>query len=205
MYCAQCRCEFEGWTAKCPNCTTPLVMRPASASGITGESLSYDALLDLVRANGGRLTIDISTIAVERERKHSFPHRGYGRAWARKLQGTLGNALADLNTTEVGRDRRQQFPYQAYGFAWANGMRGTIGGNEVNLAASRVKRETKWRFPYRGYGYAWTEEMSGECGDRLYVELVTTDVGKHRGRQFPYFAYGYAWANKATLTLTLKE
>ena len=205
LYCTQCRCEFEGWTAKCPNCRSPLAMRRESAVSISGEPVSYDGLVDLVRANGGRLSIEMSTVEVARERKGSFPYHGYGRAWAKRLQGTFSNVLADLITTEVGRDRAKRFPYRGYGFAWANRVQGTIGGNDVDLKVSKVKRQMKRRFPYFGYGYAWTEEMSGQCGHMLKADLVTTDVGTHRAWRFPHSGHGYAWAKRATLTLTLKD
>jgi hypothetical protein len=205
LYCAQCRCEFEGWTVKCPVCGNALVEEAPPATGAMGEAIPYDALVDLVRTNGGQLSIEMSTIEVERDRKQSFPYRGYGRAWAKRLQGSFEKIWAYLTTVEVGRDRTHRFPYQGYGFAWESEMRGTIGGTAVTLKASKVSRKMKWAFPYRGFGYAWTERLSGECGDRLQVELVTTDVGKHRERRFPYFGYGYAWANRGTLTLTLKE
>jgi hypothetical protein len=205
LYCSQCRCEFEGWTTKCPNCRTPLVDKLPTATSISGESLSYDALVELVKANGGRLSIELSAVEVARERKQSFPYRGYGRAWVKRLQGAFSNTLAELTTTEVGRDRTHRFPYQGYGFAWANRLQGTIGGNDVDLKASKVKREMKRRFPFFGHGYAWTEEMSGQCGDRLEVALLTTDVGKHRGQRFPHSGYGYAWMKTSTLTVTMRE
>jgi hypothetical protein len=67
----------------------------------------------------------------------------------------------------------------------------------------KVTRKKRWSFPYHGYGYAWTEEMAGECGERLSIELKTTDVSKIRRWMFPYFGFGYAWINEGILSLTL--
>lgn len=111
----------------------------------------------------------------------------------------------DLATVDVGMEKKWRFPYTGYGFAWAKRMQGHIGGNEVTLTARKVEMEKKWRFPYTGYGFAWVQEMSGECGDRLKVDLVTTDVGREKKWRFPYTGYGFAWVKKGILTVTLKE
>jgi hypothetical protein len=205
MFCPECRCEFVGWTGKCPNCNTPLVEESPTVPGIAGKRVSYEALVDLVRENGGQLGIDLSTSEVRRERKWRFPWLGYGRAWAKRMQGAFEDMLVDLMTTEVGRDRGWTFPYLGYGFGWARRVQGSIGGNEVVLTAAKVGTEKKWGFPYFGYGYAWTQEMSGECGAQLAVGLTTTDVRRHRKWSLPYFGYGFAWANRGILTLTLRE
>lgn len=78
MYCSECRCEFEGWTGKCPNCRTPLVEGSPPIAETADEPISYEALVDLVRENGGSLGIDLSTSEVGREKGRSFPYFGYG-------------------------------------------------------------------------------------------------------------------------------
>jgi hypothetical protein len=205
MFCPECRCEFVGWTGKCPGCKTPLVAKAPSVLCVSHEPIPYEALVDLVRESGGQLMIDLSTTEVERERKWRFPYLGYGRAWAKRMQGAFDDVPVDLVTTEVGRGRKWTFPYIGYGFGWAKSMRGNAGGNEVVLTAKKVGMDKKWGFPYFGHGYAWTQEMSGECGDQLEADLSTTDVRTQRKWGFPYLGYGFAWADKCTLTLTLKE
>ena len=56
---------------------------------------------------------------------------------------------------------------------------------------------------YWGFGFAWTQEMSGKCGDRLMVDIVTTEVGKKKEYRFPYLGYGFTWAKKGEMTITL--
>ena len=204
MFCPKCRCEFEGWTSECPDCNVPLVEELPPSLEVTNEPISYEALVDLVRENGGQLRIDLSTTDVGMERKWGFPYFAYKLAWAKRMQGVLNNSLVDLTTTEIGREKKRRFPYLGYGFAWAKKMQGHIGGNEVALTVKKVGREKKWSFPYQGYGYAWTQELSGECGDQLEVSLAITDVGRKKGWRFPYQGYGSAWANKGVLTLTLR-
>jgi hypothetical protein len=205
MFCPECRCEFVGWTGRCPGCKTPLVEEALSVPGGAHEPIPYEALVELVREHGGQLRIDLSTIEVGKERKWRFPYLGYGRAWAKRMRGTCNGVLVDLVTTEVGRGRKWGFPYLGYGFGWARAMRGDIGGNEVVLTATKVAMEKKWGFPYLGYGFGWTQEMSGECGVQLAIDLSTTDVGRQTRWRFPYLGYGFAWARKSTLALTLKQ
>jgi len=205
MFCPKCRCEFEGWTSKCPDCDIPLVETLPPDPGTADEPISYEALVDLVTENGGQLSIDISTTDVGMERKWSFPYFSYKFAWAKRMQGAFNNSLVDLTTTEVGREKKRRFPYLGYGFAWAKRMQGYIGGNEVALTVKKVGREKKWSFPYQGYGFGWTQELSGECGDQLRADLSITDVGRKKGWRFPYQGYGSAWANKGVLTLTLAD
>ena len=205
MFCPKCRCEFVGWTGKCPNCKTLLVEGLSPIPETADKPISYEALVDLVRENGGQLRIDLSTTDVGMEKKWGFPYSGYGFAWAKTMQGDFDDILVDLTTTEVGMEKKESFPYRGYGFAWAKAMRGYIGGNKVTLTAKKVAREKKWSFPYSGYGSAWTQEMSGECGGQLKADLLTTDVGRHKGWGFPYLGYRFAWANSSILTLTLNE
>ena len=205
MYCPECRCEFIGWTARCPTCKTPLVEQAPPVPTATERPVSHEALVDLVRENGGQLSIDVSTTDVGSKRTWSFPYFGYGLAWAKRMQGVLDDVLVDLQTTEVGGEKGRGFPYVGYRYAWASRMQGHVGGNEVTLAVTKVAKEKRRSFPYFGYGFAWTQEMSGGCGDQLRVVLSSTDVGRRRARRFPYRGFGYAWANKATLTLTTND
>jgi len=205
MFCPKCRCEFAGWTGKCPNCKTPLVEELPTVRETADKPISYETLVDLVRENGGQLRIDLSTTDVGMEKRRGFPYSGYGFAWAKRMQGDCNDIWVDLTTTEVGMEKKQRFPYRGYGFAWARAMRGYIGGNKVALTARKVAKEQKWSFPYSGYGSAWTQEMSGECGGQLEVDLLTTDVGRRKGWGFPYLGYRFAWANSSILTLTLTE
>lgn len=205
MYCSECRCEFEGWTGKCPNCKTPLVEGPSPIPEIADEPLSYEALVGLVRENGGQLSIDLSTSEVSKKRSWSFPYFGYGSARAERMQGTFNQVLVDLVTTEAGEAKRRGFPWRGYRFAWAEAMQGSIAGNQVALTAEKVSRKKEWSFPYSGYGYGWTQAMTGECGGELKVDLQTTDVGTDKRWRFPYGGFGFAWANRCILTLRLSE
>jgi len=156
MFCPECRCEFIGWAGECPECKTPLVEESPVVPGTSGKRIPYEALVDLVREHGGQARIDLSTTEVGKERKWRFPWIGYGRAWAKRMQGACNDILVDLMTTEVGRGRRWRFPYLGYGFGWAKRIQGNVGGNEVVLTAKKVGMERKWGFPYLGYGFAWT-------------------------------------------------
>lgn len=205
MFCPQCRCEFAGWTDKCPDCHVPLVEELAPIPERSGKSISYEALVDLVRENGGQLRIDLSTTEVGMERELRFPYRGYKFAWAKRMQGNLDNNLVDLTTTRVGREKEWGFPYQGYGYAWVKRMEGHVGGNPITLTASKVGRDKETIFPFRGYGFAWTRELSGECGDRLRANLLITDASRRKGWIFPYFGFGAAWENEGILTLALNE
>jgi hypothetical protein len=204
VFCPKCRCEFEGWTDTCPNCGIPLVSELPPDPGAGGKSISYEALVELVRENGGELEIGVSATDIGLERKWSFPYFGYGYAWAKRLQGVLNGIAVDLTTTEVGRERKRRFPYFGYGFAWVKRMHGDIGGNEFALEATKVCREEKQHFPWLGRGYAWSQEMSGQCGDALSVDFSTADVGRRKETRFPYLGYGLAWENRGTLTFKLK-
>lgn len=205
MFCPQCRCEFPAWVHRCPHCKVPLVEERPPRPETVEKTISYEALVDLVRKNGGQLEIDLITTDVGKYRRWSFPYQGHGYAWARKMQGSYSNISVDLITTDVGMEKKWGFPYRGYGYAWARRMQGHIGGNEITLTATKVEMEKKWSFPYLGYGYAWTQEMSGNCGNQLRAEFVTTEVGREKKWGFPYRGYGYAWMKKGVLTLTLEE
>lgn len=205
MYCSNCRCEFDGWVGNCPNCRTPLREKPSHVQEFSSNPISYEALVDLVRENGGQLSVELSTTDVGMQKKWGFPYFGYRYAWVKRMQGADKGISVDLSITDVGTEKRWSFPYRGYGYAWEKRMEGNIGGNKITLMATNVRKEKKWSFPYSGYGYAWTQEMSGECGAQLNATLITTDVGRKKGWGFPYLGYGSAWAKKGLLTLKLKE
>ena len=205
IFCPQCRCEFPAWVRKCPNCKIPLVEKLPPPPEPVEKTISYEALVNLVRKNGGQLVIDVTTTEVGRDKRSSFPYQGYGLAWAKRMQGDYSDISVDLTATDVGMEKKWSFPYQGYGFAWTKRMQGYIGGNEATLTAKKVGMEKKWGIPYQGYGFAWTQEMSGECGDQLRIDFVTTEVGREKKWSFPYLGYGFAWAKKGILTLSLKE
>ena len=206
MYCAACRCEFEGWTDNCPNCQTPLVeAKPPELPASVQASLSYDDLLKLVRENDGQFTITLAASGSSRQKKRGFPYFGYGYAWVRTLQGNYDSHRVELHTTEVGKDKSHSFPYFGYGYAWAKRMEGQIEGNKITLSASKVERSAKRGFPYFGFGYAWTQEMSGQCGKKMKATLSITKVARQEEHSFPYVGFGLAWESAASLTLSLVE
>lgn len=205
MYCPTCRRKFVGWTRTCPECQVPLFHELPPLAQKAGQPIAYAALVDLVREQGGQLSVEITATEVGRQHTWNFPYFGYGYAWARHMQGTLNDVLVDLDTTKVGRQHVQRFPYQGYGFAWVKEMHGEIGGNKVHLAATKVDREMKWTFPYFGYGYAWTEELTGTCGDQLRATLRITGVGRQREQRFLFRGYGFAWEKRGTFVLALVE
>ena len=204
-FCSNCRCAFPAWVRTCPNCKTLLIEELPITSETKDNPLSYENLINMVKKNGGRLQIELTTTDVGMEKKWGFPYRGYGFAWAKKMYGTFDTLTVELTTTDVGMEKKWSFPYQGYGFAWAKKMEGFIGGNECILTATKVRMQKKWRIPYLGYGYAWVQEMSGECGSQLTIDFETTDVGKEKKWSFPYQGYGFAWASKGILTITLKS
>ncbi len=203
MYCSKCGCDFAGPINKCPVDGVSLIEKPLSRATVPTRSVPYDSIVDLITEHGGRLEIDLTTTEIGKGKKLGFPWRGYGFAWARRMQGNSGDVSVDMHISEVGIDKIWTFPYQGYGFAWEKQMRGHIGGNEILLTADKVARERKFLFPYRGHGYAWTEQFTGTCGKSIRVEMQTTDVTKERNWFFFYFGLGYAWVNRATLKLSL--
>ena len=86
MYCPNCRCEYEGWIGNCPDCRTPLLAEPPHVQEISSKPISYEALVDLVRENGGELSIDLSTTDVGMQKKWGFPYFGYRYAWVKRMQ-----------------------------------------------------------------------------------------------------------------------
>jgi len=205
MFCSECKCEFVGWSDRCPCCSLPLIEKIEPDSRVIGKSVPYETLVDLVVKQGGRMDIEMWTTEVNRQKKLAFPYLGYGYAWVKRMHGSVNGIPIDIQTTEVGMDKTWRFPYQGYGFAWEKKMQGEFGGNQITLTAVKVAREKKWGFPYLGYGYAWTEEFFGECGANLKAVLLPTEISREKGWIFPYFAFGYAWAGKGTLRLSIIE
>ena len=202
MFCPACRCEFSGWTGKCPDCGTLLVSEGHAVASTQGTALSYNELIDLVKKNGGKLIIDVSTTEVGIEKKWSFPYFGYGYAWSAGMYGSYNDIAVDLTASDIGKVKKMIIPWFGYGYAWVKTMHGSIGGNEVILHVKKVNTNKSWFFKF-GFGFAWTQEMSGKCGDRLNVEIVTTEVGRKKEFGFPWRGYGYAWAKKGKMTLSL--
>jgi hypothetical protein len=205
MLCPKCRCEFVGWTDRCPTCGIPLVENRPLGGGTAGKTITYEELVNLVIENGGQLEIALSATDIGTEKEWSFPYFGYGFAWTKASQGSFKSIPVEVATTSVGRSRKRRFPYLGYGFAWAKEVQGHIGGNPFAATATQVAMEQKRRFPYFGYGYAWTQEMTGECGEQLGVALSAGDVGRKQEWGFPYKGHGFAWANTFSLRLTVKR
>ena len=205
MYCPQCKCDYTGWTEKCPVCKSVLLDGKPNIFDVEAAPIDYADLVNAVRENGGSLTFEMVATDIATKRGRQFPYMGRGYAWARKMEGTRDEFTIKLTTTEVGRDRKWTFPYFAYGFAWEQEMQGNVGGNALTLKAEQVARERQMRFPYAGYGRAWVQSMSGKCGEALEVTLKITEVQQRKKYGFPYFGFGYAWANAGELTLTLAD
>ena len=205
MYCETCRCEFSGWSGKCPVCRSPLVDGKPLEPVPGREMMAYGELVKLVNTGGGQLEIELSAAEVAVERKWRFPYSGYGFGWVKRMQSTRGTVRVGLATSAVGRRRTSRFPYFGYGYAWARELRGFVGGTEVTLAAAQVGTDRTTRFPWLGRGYAWTQAWSGRCGTELEATLSTTDVARRGGSGFLYKGYGFAWAKGAALTLTLSK
>ena len=205
MYCQTCHCEYSGWANRCPVCKTMLQERKPDPYANAKTAIPYDQLVEQIEQQGGLLVFDLSTIQVRKKRSLRFPYRGFGFAWASRLQAELEDLPVDLYTTRVEEDRGWSFPYFGYGFAWEQEMEGHLNGQPLTLEASKIKRERQQAFPYRGYGFAWTEELAGSCGSRLEAVFRSTKVDRSRGYQFPYFGFGYAWIAQAELSLSLLE
>jgi len=93
------------------------------------------------------------------EKKRRFPYFGYGFAWAKRMQGTIGGNEATLTAGKVATEKKRRFPYFGSGFAWTQEMSGECGGQlKVDLLTTDVGRDKKWGFPYRGYGFAWANK-----------------------------------------------
>ena len=203
MYCPKCKCDFVGWTRKCPIDGTLLVGLNPIPDKPAHPPLPYETIVDLIRDNGGSYKIELSTTEVGRERKLTLPWRGYGFAWAKKMTGHINGIAVDLHIDEIGKKTDWGFPYQGYGFAWEQQMRGWVGGHEISLSATKVAHEKKFLFPYRGHGYSWAEELTGDCGKLIRANMKTIEVGRDRNWFLFYFGFGYAWISRATLVLSL--
>ena len=205
MYCPKCKCEFVGWTGKCPTDGTLLVEVSPPPDKPAHAAVPYETLVDLIREKNGSCEIELRTTEVGRERKMSFPYRGHGFAWAKKMVGEINGIAVDLHIDEIGKNKDWGFPYQGYGFAWEKQMRGWVGGHEINLSATEVAHEKKHLFPDRGHGYSWAGELAGDCGKLIRANMKTIEVGRDRNWFFFYFGFGYAWIGRATLVLSLAD
>ena len=205
MYCAECNCEYSGWTGTCPVCRTRLTDSSPIKFNQNGRRISYQELLELLVQNGGQLEVELISTAVEKKRTWRFPYNGYGYAWVKRIKGAYQDIPIDLGTSEVGTSHKWRFPYSGYGYAWEKTMDGHIGGNDISLSATKVNSKSKWGFPYFGFGHGWTESLAGKCGAQIDVELIAVEVNKRRGRRFPYLGYGYAWAQTSVLILKVRE
>jgi hypothetical protein len=205
MYCPKCKCDFAGWTGKCPTDGAKLAEPSPLPDEPTHAAMPYETVVDLIRDNGGSYEIELRTIGVGREKKMSFPYLGYGFAWAKRMCGESNGIAVDLHIYEIGRDRDTGFPYQGYGYGWGKQMRGWVGGHEISLTATKVTREKKHLFPYRGHGYSWAAELSGECGKSIQAKMRAVEVDRDRNWFLFYFGFGYAWIRRATLILSLVD
>ena len=206
MYCSKCECEFVGWTGKCPADGTLLVEPSPVSNGAAHPPVPYETLVDRIRENNGSIEIELHATEVGRERKMSFPFRGYGFAWTKKMTGQINGIAVDLHIDDIGKNTDRGFPYQGYGFAWEQKMRGWVDGHDIALTATKVAHEKKHLFPYRGLGYSWAEELTGVCGNSIRGEMRTTEIGRDKTWTFfCYFGFGYAWIKQATLTLSLAD
>jgi len=119
MYCPKCECDFVGWTGKCPIDGTLLVELSPIPDKPTHAPVPYETIVDLIRENSGSYEIELRTTEVGRDRKMSFPYRGYGFAWAEELAGDCGKSIrADMKTVDVGRDKNWFLFYFGLGYAW---------------------------------------------------------------------------------------
>lgn len=205
MFCANCSCRYAEWLKKCPICKTSLVENPRTEPDPIINIIDYTKLVEIVRKEYGSIVIELSTNEVGMERKWTFPHFGFGYAWAKSMYGSYRDIPVQLTTREVGVKRKMRFPYFGYGFAWVQSSEGTIGGNDFRLSASHVIYQKKWDFPYFGFGFAWTQQMHGRCGDQLEVGLDITDHGRLRkwgNFPFLYRGFGFAWEKCGRLTVT---
>ncbi|NQT97438.1 MAG: hypothetical protein HQ562_06825 [Candidatus Marinimicrobia bacterium] len=168
--------------------------------------MDYEALVDLVKNNQGRLTLDLVAVDIDREANTNFTNSGLSCAWTKKMQGGYNGALpVELVTTDTGRYTKRNILGIGYGFAWAKKMRGKLGDMEFDLIATRVIKKREKRLLAFGYSYAWVEQMTGEIGPRLKLRFTTTDVGQEKKSSFLGFGSGFGWSNKAELVITLYE
>ena len=201
MYCNTCRCEYSGWSVKCPSCGQRLQEGlPVQEISNNGQ-LNYTSLVEWIQKEGNVVEIHLKASQVSRKKSTRFPYMGFGYAWAQSMHGNKDKINVELVTSEVGKDRKWSFPYKGHGFAWQQEVQGLISGNPCLLNASYVERKKTWRFPFFGYGYAWTEEMQGVCGERIEIEMKTVQVKRKSNWRFPHFGFGYAWVEECVLTL----
>lgn len=201
MYCTNCDCEYDGWSAKCPSCKQQLLdEKPETFTPVNGH-LDYDELVAWIVKQGNVTEFELAANQVIRKKSTRFPYMGFGYAWTQAMRGDKDNTHVELVTSEVGKDRETTFPYKGHGYGWQQEMQGSIAGNQLTLKATSVNRKKTWRFPYFGYGYAWTEQLQGTCGDRIKVTLKASKVTRRSNWRFPYFGYGYAWVDKYQIKL----
>jgi len=208
MFCANCSCKYDKWLKKCPVCKTSLIEYPHTEPRPIANIIDYTKLVEIVRKEYGSIVIELSTDEVGMELKWTFPHFGFGYAWAKSMHGRYRDIQVQLTTLEVGKKRKMRFPYLGYGYAWVQSSNGTLGGNGFLLSASQVIDQKTWSFPYFGFGFAWTQHMNGQCGDQLKVDLDITDYGRFRkwgNFPFLYRGFGFAWERSGLLTVTLNN
>ena len=208
MFCTNCNCKYVEWLKKCPNCKNKLVADPILEPYRIDKIIDYTELVEIINNANGSIVIELSTNDVGMEMKWTFPHFGFGYAWAKSMQGKYTDIPVHLNTIDVGKNRKMRFPYLGHGYAWVKSSSGSIGGNEIRLSADHVNYQKKWSFPYFGFGYAWTEQMTGHCGDQLKLVLSITEHGLSRkwgNFPFLYRGFGFAWERIGLLTISLEN
>jgi hypothetical protein len=85
-----------------------------------------------------------------------FPYFGFGFAWEKEMQGSVGGNALTLKAEKVARDQKMEFPYRGYGYAWVQTMSGKCGEKlDANLIITEVQQRKQKRFPYFGFGFAW--------------------------------------------------
>jgi hypothetical protein len=98
----------------------------------------------------------LTTTEVGRDRKRVFPYFGYGYAWEKEMQGTVGGNPLTLKAEKVARESKMGFPYLGYGRAWVQEMSGNCGEKlQAALTITEVQKRRQWAFPYAGFGFAW--------------------------------------------------
>lgn len=73
MFCSNCRCEFPEWIRKCPLCKIPLVHAAPPDPESMSKTISYEALVEIVKKNGGKLKINVLTTHVGKNKRWTFP------------------------------------------------------------------------------------------------------------------------------------
>lgn len=166
--------------------------------------MTYASLLEMVKANQGRIVVNLEAVEVGREKKSNFPRFGFGFGWTKKMRGSYnGTFPVELETTARGQCQKRNILGMGYGFAWAKEMRGQIGDMEFDLTAIKVIKKKEKNILAAGYGFAWVEQMTGEIGNGIKLRFTTTSVGKEKNTGFPGFGYGYGWSDKAELAISI--